>query len=298
MSTNMKEYIGARYVPIIGRKDEESVLWDDSKPYESLTIVLYQGNSYTSRKAVPSGISIFNEEYWAPTGNYNAQIEQYRNDIVRYRESVDVVDDKVDKEIQDRKDADTALQTTIEAEIDSLGAIIPNSAFSSTDTVKDYIDDETAARQNATSYLQGEIDDINAFLPVNFDSLSRIADYVIEQASGSTIGTNTSGSCQWIWRKWNSGISEIWGYHWETANCNQAWGELFENYSVMSETFPDGIFNQMPVYCNISFHGIWTVSIMNGGYLDKNKTNDYKFIRATEGEIQGYVMIHAIGTWK
>lgn len=297
MSTNMKEYIGARYVPIIGRKDEESVLWDDSKPYEPLTIVLYQGNSYTSRKAVPTGTSIFNEEYWAATGNYNAQIEQYRQDIVRYRELVDDVDEKIDKEIQDREDADTALQTAIEADIDALGAIIPDSAFSSTDTVKDYIDDETTARQNATSYLQGEIDDINAFLPVDFANKDKMVDYPFQIGTATTIGANASGSTHWYFRKWDNGIAECWGKRVEEANINQEWGELYENYQVMYETFPTGLFIETPIYVNTSWSGTWAM-VETGGGVSASRSQDFKLWRATESEVSGYVMTYAIGRWK
>lgn len=75
------QYIGSRYVPVFGRKSEDSIEWDNSGTYEPLTIVLYQGNSYTSRQFVPAGIEITNEEYWANTGNYNAQIEQYRQEV-------------------------------------------------------------------------------------------------------------------------------------------------------------------------------------------------------------------------
>ena len=76
-----RQYTGARYVPILGRKDETSIEWDNSAPYEPLTIVTYQGNSYTSRQEVPAGVSIMDASYWAATGNYNAQVEQYRIDI-------------------------------------------------------------------------------------------------------------------------------------------------------------------------------------------------------------------------
>ena len=82
LTTKVREYIGSRYVPIFGRKDEESIIWDNSKPYEPLSIVLYQGNSYTSRQFVPIGIDILNEEFWAQTGNYNAQVEQYRQEVL------------------------------------------------------------------------------------------------------------------------------------------------------------------------------------------------------------------------
>lgn len=54
--------------------------WDKQKTYEPLTIVYHQGNSYTSRQSVPAGVDITDTTYWALTGNYNAQIEQYRKE--------------------------------------------------------------------------------------------------------------------------------------------------------------------------------------------------------------------------
>ena len=74
------QYIGARYVPLFANPLE----WDINTAYEALTIVYHQGNSYTSRQAVPTGIDISNEDYWAITGNYNAQIEQYRQEVRAY----------------------------------------------------------------------------------------------------------------------------------------------------------------------------------------------------------------------
>src|SRR5699024_7305466 len=68
-------YVGHRYVPKI--MDE----WDKTISYEGLSIVTYKGASYTSKKRVPIGIDIENEEYWAVTGNYNSQIEHYRQDV-------------------------------------------------------------------------------------------------------------------------------------------------------------------------------------------------------------------------
>lgn len=83
-----KQYIGARYVPIFGRKGELSIEWDNTGTYEPLTIVLYQGNSFTSRQFVPVGVDINNEQYWAETGNYNAQVEMYRREVLQFREEV------------------------------------------------------------------------------------------------------------------------------------------------------------------------------------------------------------------
>lgn len=71
------QYIGARYVPLFA----DPLDWDSGSEYEPLTIVYYQGNSYTSRQAVPKGIDITNDTYWAITGNYNAQIDAYRREV-------------------------------------------------------------------------------------------------------------------------------------------------------------------------------------------------------------------------
>src|SRR5699024_11729045 len=71
-------YVGHRYVPkVMGE-------WDKTESYEGLSIVTNKGTSYTSKKRVPKGIDILNEEYWVVTGNYNAQIEEYRQDVRRF----------------------------------------------------------------------------------------------------------------------------------------------------------------------------------------------------------------------
>lgn len=73
----VREYVGARYVPLFA----DPLQWSNTRTYEPLTIVVNQGNSYTSRQFVPTGIDISNEDFWALTGNYNAQVEQYRQEV-------------------------------------------------------------------------------------------------------------------------------------------------------------------------------------------------------------------------
>ena len=76
-------YVGHRYVPkIMGE-------WDKAETYEGLSIVTNKGTSYTSKKRVPVGIDILDEEYWVVTGNYNAQIEEYRKDVSELEKEVD-----------------------------------------------------------------------------------------------------------------------------------------------------------------------------------------------------------------
>lgn len=80
-------YIGARYVPkIVGE-------WSADVAYEPLTVVLYQGTSYTSITYVPKGIipSENTQQYWALTGNYNAQVEMYRQEVYKLQQDVDYI---------------------------------------------------------------------------------------------------------------------------------------------------------------------------------------------------------------
>ena len=72
-----RQYIGARYVP----KFAEPVTWNKALSYEAMTIVSYLGNSFTSKIPVPAGVDIGNDKYWVNTGNYNAQIEAYRQEV-------------------------------------------------------------------------------------------------------------------------------------------------------------------------------------------------------------------------
>lgn len=82
------QYIGARYVPLFADPAE----WTKTRTYEPLTIVLHEGNSFTSKQFVPLGIDINNEKFWAETGNYNAQVEAYRQEVLRFLNSVEYLD--------------------------------------------------------------------------------------------------------------------------------------------------------------------------------------------------------------
>lgn len=149
-----RKYIGERYVPIFGRKGEESIQWDNSAPYEPLTIVLYQGNSYTSRQYVPIGVEITNQEFWVITGNYNAQVEAYHRETIAAREI-----------------ADNAITTANNAQND-INTLLPKADFNAENTVKKYIDenptrilafDTVADMQAAINLLAGMTCHTNGF---------------------------------------------------------------------------------------------------------------------------------------
>lgn len=85
-------YIGARYVPIFDGD------WNSAKVYEPLTIVNYVNASYTSKRQVPAGIVPTNPEYWAMTGNYNAQISEFIERVEDLEDEVADVEDGIAKD--------------------------------------------------------------------------------------------------------------------------------------------------------------------------------------------------------
>lgn len=74
---NYKQYIGARYVPIFVGE------WNRNISYEPLSIVSYNGDSYTSKTYVPVDAAISDTRYWVLSGKWNATLEQIREDVNR-----------------------------------------------------------------------------------------------------------------------------------------------------------------------------------------------------------------------
>ena len=107
MSTT--QYIGARYVPVFADPAE----WNDSRTYEPLTIVMHEGNSYTSRQFVPSGIDITNDKFWALTGNYNAQLEQYRQEVTAETQRATSAETQLTQDLTAETQRATAAETQL-----------------------------------------------------------------------------------------------------------------------------------------------------------------------------------------
>lgn len=99
-------YKGHRYVPkLMGQ-------WSKLVIYEGLSIVQYQGNSFTSKKSVPVGIDLTNEEYWVVTGNYNAQIENYRQEVADNKLNTNKNAIEILKNTKDIKTTNDSIKTT------------------------------------------------------------------------------------------------------------------------------------------------------------------------------------------
>lgn len=78
-----RQYIGARYVPKFYENSDGTAEWRSGVIYEPLTIVTYNGNSYTSKKVVPATIGdpSGNPAYWVATGIFNEQVESIRQEL-------------------------------------------------------------------------------------------------------------------------------------------------------------------------------------------------------------------------
>lgn len=83
MREQILQYVGARYVPILFNDGQGGSEWQPNTYYEPLTIVTYNNASYTSRQPVSASIGnpVENGEYWAMTGEFNAQFISVQEDI-------------------------------------------------------------------------------------------------------------------------------------------------------------------------------------------------------------------------
>lgn len=117
MPAGYNQYIGMRYVPIIDGT------WSNSKAYEPLVVVNYEGNSYISKTYVPAGTLPTNETYWMLSANYNAQIEQYRAEVRQYQTQVEGVEGDLETAQQDIDELE-AFKDSIFNTIHPVGSIV------------------------------------------------------------------------------------------------------------------------------------------------------------------------------
>ena len=177
------QYVGARYVPLFA----EPLDWNDQIEYEPLTIVYYAGNSYTSRQHVPKGIQIANTDYWALTGNYNAQIEQYRQEVQTFdgritanATAIEQADEDIQKNATDIASANISIQKNASDIVAANAAIQKNAS--------DIVAANAAIQKNAT-----DIESANAAIQENTEAIEQIdldmSAYMLRTYAGKTVIT-------------------------------------------------------------------------------------------------------------
>lgn len=194
------QYVGARYVP----KFADPIEWDTERGYESLTIVTYKGESYTSKCPVPPGIDIKNTRYWALTGAYNAQVEEYKNQVKDLSQQVTgfasdnkEFREKITQFEKDNAEMKNTVASTV-ARVDALAERVDNADAAISDlqagqaqTVKDI-----AALEAKDADLQRQITsndtDISALQAKDREQDARLdAIETVNDAQAATISQNT-----------------------------------------------------------------------------------------------------------
>ena len=191
---NSNIYIGNRYVPIFA----DPIEWSASREYEPLTIVSHNGFSYTSKKMVPLNTDISNTEFWALTGNYNAQVEQYRREVAAVAEDVTELQGDVEQ-----------IQTDVSGLSTSVSGLADNVAGAETDIT--VLQGRVTTAEGNISTLNTNVGNLttkvnNLDRSVNFGTVVMIGDSYLEGYSpdgnvnswgdrvagflGKTIGTN------------------------------------------------------------------------------------------------------------
>lgn len=131
----MSEYVGNRIVPTHGG------IWNSAKSYEPLVIVYEEGtgDSYISRKDVPAGTGLEQEDYWALCARFSEQMELYQEDV----------------------DAAVALtnsnKSTLNSRMDTLESRIAANVAASTDADADYAAEVVDARVSEAGKTYGSL---------------------------------------------------------------------------------------------------------------------------------------------
>lgn len=142
----MSEYVGNRIVP---RHDG---VWDKAKEYEPLTIVYEEstGDSYISRKPVPAGTLLAQEEYWAMCSRFSEQMALYRqntaDDVATLRKMTaqDVAD--ITQKVDAVNSAVAANKSEMDKTAETLKAQIDANVKASTDKNANYAQELVDAR--------------------------------------------------------------------------------------------------------------------------------------------------------
>ena len=141
----VKQYIGARYVP----KFASPIEWAADTSYEALTIVTFNNASYTSKVQVPPtvGNPANNPQYWALTGNYNSQVEQYRQETIQFKNEIKTSEEAYKNEI-------TEDQNALKNEVAESQKALKNEVAESQNALKNEVTESQNALKNEVTESQ------------------------------------------------------------------------------------------------------------------------------------------------
>ena len=226
------QYIGSRYVPMLA----DPIEWSSANAYEPLTIVLYQGNSYTSRQAVPVGVAITNEDFWACTGNYNAQIEAYRQEVARIAGQLSTIETTAGTAASDAQSALAKIGTgfdstdTVRAAVDAINTLIGTLPAGVVD-----IGGALGDIDRAIGAINDDIGELDTTL-TGFDAEHPVKEYVDEELDGLETTINAVSNDVARYRKNLTAMSD-------------------KNFAVASRHFHTGSYSTVQGFCVFDQNG-------------------------------------------
>lgn len=158
----MSEYIGRRIVPVHGG------VWDGSKAYEELTIVLYEasGDSYISRRPVPAGTVIGDKNYWMLYSLYSQQIadavKEMQETDAAVRAELSAAESRMENRVTEAEKLTNQNKSNLNSRMDGIDRRLDANVSASTDAAADYAAEVVDARvgtdettyQNLGSHLR------------------------------------------------------------------------------------------------------------------------------------------------
>lgn len=121
------------------------------------------------------------------------------------------------------------------------------------------------------------------------EKLGLIADYVVEQGTDGI----------WTYRKWNSGIAELWGTYTGTSVTPTAWGNIYASDTIPRIDYPFAFTSAPQVQVTPRYAGtgggFW-IYCVGAGYT--TQTPFYGAGRANNTAIVPCIDFYVIGRWK
>lgn len=153
----MSQYIGRRIVPVHGG------VWDKSKDYEELTIVLYEagGDSYISRRPVPAGTVIGDKNYWMLYSLYSAQIaeavKQMEETDAAVRAELKATEGRMETRVSGAESLTNSNKAELNNRMDGIDKRLDANVSASTDKDADYAAEVVDARVDSDGNQYGTV---------------------------------------------------------------------------------------------------------------------------------------------
>lgn len=112
---SITQIVGPKIVPSWADPAE----WVNTRTYEPLTYVSYQGDSYQSKQSVPLGIPITNSDYWVRVSGFNAQAEALQRSM---KQTIDTAENNVNNALNKNNAKMDVLQNNVNTQVNALSA--------------------------------------------------------------------------------------------------------------------------------------------------------------------------------